>query len=434
MRGDFRSVNLARLPKQLKLPTARTNVNGSYHASGAGSASVRGDVRLAESDVPGAHLVHGSTVTFSMKSGGRSAPQIDYTADVTAERVDLQEVGRAFAVKALEEDRYRTLLNVHAQAAGRGTSPASMEATLRGELTDSTLFAGRVPQLAFDARLDHDDLRVKAAGTVADIDPGLATGRPQIKGTVAASVDVDATIAHLSAGVDLNAIDATAAISLSPSELNGLRLDRGCLEASYHAQTIDVRTLDVSGPDVTLQAAGTVSLAPEGASALTVHADLLDLAEVGKLASQELTGMATVDAAVTGNRTNLVVKGTLKGSGLSSGNNGALTLSTDYTAQVPNLSAPDAIVSAATNATFVTVGGQHVDELTATTRYEQSRLEVDVNARQAKRSMSAAGTVLLNPDDRELRLTRLDLAEQNLQWHLRPARKRRFATAAASRR
>ena len=129
--------------------------------------------------------------------------------------------------------------------------------------------------------------------------------------------------------------------------------------------------------------------------------------------------MATVDAAVTGNRNNLVVKGTLKSGGLSSGNNGALTLSTDYTAQVPNL-APDAIVSAATNATFVTVGGQHVDQLTATTRYEQSRLEVDVNARQAKRSMSAAGTVLLNPDDRELRLTRLELAEQNLQWHLAP--------------
>ena len=267
LRGDFRSLNLARLPKQLKLPAARTNVNGSYHASGAGSASVRGDVRLAESDVPGVHLVHGSTVTFSMKSRGRSEPQVDYTADVTAERVDLQQVGRAFAVKALKEDRYRTLLNVHVQADGRGTSPASMEATLRGELTDSTLLGGRVPQLVFDARLDHDDLHVKAAGTVADVDPGLASGRPQIKGTVAASVDVDATIAHLSAGVDLNAIDATAGISLAPSELNGVRLDRGCLDASYHAQTIDVRTLDVSGHDVTLQAAGTVSVAPDGASA-----------------------------------------------------------------------------------------------------------------------------------------------------------------------
>ena len=77
-------------------------------------------------------------------------------------------------------------------------------------------------------------------------------------------------------------------------------------------------------------------------------------------------------------------------------------------------------MSAVTNATFVTVGGQHVEQLTATTRYEQSRLEMDVNARQAQRSMSAAGTVLLNPDDRELRLTRLELAEQNLQWHLAP--------------
>jgi hypothetical protein len=195
---------------------------------------MRGDVQLTASDVPGAHLVHGSTVTFSMKSRGRSEPQVDYTADVTAERVDLQQVGRAFAVKALEEDRYRTLLNVRAEADGRGTSPASMEATLRGELTDSTLLGGRVPQLVFDARLDHEDLHVKAAGTVADVDPGLASGRPQIKGTVAGSVDVDATLAHLSAGVDLNAVEATANVSLEPSELNGFRIDRARLDASYH--------------------------------------------------------------------------------------------------------------------------------------------------------------------------------------------------------
>ncbi len=417
--GDLRRVNLAMLPRQLQLPAAETDFNGSYHASGS-AASLQGAVRLADSEIPGAHVARDSAVTFSVKSNGATTPQVDYQADLTAANADLQQIGRAFAIKSLDDDRYRTMLNIRVQASGHGTSPASMEAAVRGDLTDSSLLGARVPALMFDAMLEHDTLHVKATGDVADVDPSVASGRPQIKGTLAASIGVDATVTNLSAGVDLHSIEASATVSLSPSEVNGLRLDRGQLDARYQGQTLDLRTLDVSGPDLMLHGTGTIGLDPDAASDLKVHAESSNLSELGKLVNQELTGIGAVDAAITGNRTNLKVSGTLTGGGISSGGNGALTLASDYSVDVPNFSAQEASVSATTTATFVTVGGQHINELTAKTRYQHSQLDIDVSARQEQRSMSAAGTVQLRPDERELRLTRLDLTEQSLQWHLAP--------------
>ena len=48
---------------------------------------------------------------------------------------------------------------------------------------------------------------------------------------------------------------------------------------------------------------------------------------------------------------------------------GALTVSSDYTVTVPDLAFERAHVDADTHATFVTVAGQNINELTAKTTY-----------------------------------------------------------------
>ena len=48
------------------------------------------------------------------------------------------------------------------------------------------------------------------------------------------------------------------------------------------------------------------------------------------------------------------------GNGLKDGDNGALTVSSEFTAKVPDLTVADAHVVADTHATFVTVGGQNL--------------------------------------------------------------------------
>src|SRR5262249_36396260 len=157
---------------------------------------------------------------------------------------------------------------------------------------------------------------------------------------------------------------------------------------------LTIRTLDAAGADLVLNARGAVDVTTNGASNLQVHAESSNLETIGKLVGQPLKGLATVDAAVTGNRANTRAQGTLTAGDLSAAGVDALTVASDFTVDVPNLSAADAAVSATTRATFLMIGGQQIDALTAKTRYAQSQVDVELTASQAARTVGARGTVV----------------------------------------
>ncbi len=58
--------------------------------------------------------------------------------------------------------------------------------------------------------------------------------------------------------------------------------------------------------------------------------------------NQPITGIGKVDATVTGNRRELQAHRHVTGDGVKYGDNGALTLSSDFTAKVPELDAAQA--------------------------------------------------------------------------------------------
>ena len=175
-------------------------------------------------------------------------------------------------------------------------------------------------------RSPRDTLHVKAVGTFADVDPAVASGKPELAGTVAGSVDVDATVTNLSTGVTPDSVQADANIALQPSRIGSLDITRGNLEGSYHDSVGDIRVLDVAGHDVNVQASGTLALNDTGQSNLKVHADTPSLEQVGKLVNQPLAGIAKIDATITGNKQQLQATGNLTGNGVKYGDNGALTI------------------------------------------------------------------------------------------------------------
>src|SRR5205085_3594895 len=103
-----------------------------------------------------------------------------------------------------------------------------------GALEDSTIDGGRIPQLTFDAGVAQDALHVKANGSFADVDAARATGKPSLTGAVAGTLDVDATVQHLSAGVDVKDIDGAARLSLDRTTLGGLAIEGGAVDADVH--------------------------------------------------------------------------------------------------------------------------------------------------------------------------------------------------------
>jgi autotransporter translocation and assembly factor TamB len=426
--GKAAHLDLRKLPGELKVPPAATDVNAEYHAVGsAGSGPLvppkprRGeggsrtvvDLRFQPSTVAGARIAGGSTAGVTIDGAA-----IGYRADATVADLDLQRVGEQFRVPALADSRYKSAINGHIAAHGQGTSPSTMDVTANGTLNDTSILGGTIPQLTFDAAVAADTAHVKATGSFAGFDPAVATGKPEMKGTVAGTLDVDATVAHLSSGVTPDSVQAEGKVTLEPSTIGGLQIARALLDGTYHESTGDIRTLEVAGRDVNVQASGTVALNETGQSNLKVHADSPSLEEIGKLVDQPITGIGKIDATVTGNRRELKAAGNLVGDGLKYGDNGALTVSSNFTATVPELEVADANVVADTHATFVTVAGQDVNELDIKTTYKQKQLDFDATAKQPQRSLAAGGSLMLHPDHQEVHLQKLGLITQGQTWQL----------------
>ena len=418
--GVARHVDLRHLPREAGVPPASTDVNAAYHVAGSvgpekAEPRVHGDLRFEPSTIAGARVATGSTAAFAV-----NGKDIAYKADATVADLDLQRIGTEFGVPALAVDRYKSTINGHIVADGHGTTPQAMDLTASGTLEDTSILGGRLPQLTFDTTLSRDTMHVKAVGTFADVDPAVASGKPELAGTIAGSVDVDATVTNISTGVTPDSVQADATIALQPSRIGSLDITRGNLEGSYHDSIGNIRVLDVAGHDVNVQASGTLALNETGQSNMKVHADTPSLEQVGKLVNQPLAGIAKIDATVTGNRRQLQATGNFIGNGVKYGDNGALTISSDFTAKVPELTMADADVTANTHATFVTVSGQNINELDAKTTYHQKALEFDATAKQPQRSLAANGSLVVHPDHHEIHLKSLGLTSQGVQWQTAP--------------
>ena len=433
LHGRARHVDLRQLPRNLEVPPATTNVNADYHVvspvaqafrpadaglkprAASGATSVSADLRFQPSTVAGARIADGSTAGVTIVG-----ETVAYRADATVADLDLQRVGEQFRVPALATDRYKSSLNGHVVANGRGTAAATVDATASGTLTGSSILGGTIPRLDFDAAIARDTAHVKAAGSFAGFDPAVASGKPEMKGSVAGTLDVDATVAHMSSGVTPDSVQADGKVTLQPSTIGGLEITRASLDGTYHDSTGDIRALDIAGRDVNVQASGTLALNETGQSNLKVHADSPSLEEIGKLVDQPITGIGKVDATVTGNKRELKAAGNVIGDGVKYGDNGALTVSSTFTATVPELTIADANVVADTHATFVSIAGQEINELDAKTTYQQKQLDFDATAKQPQRSLGAAGSLVLHPDHQEVHLQRLGLQTQGQTWQLAP--------------
>ena len=431
--GRLRNVDLRRLPLDRgtarssgpSLASVETHVGADYHVAGSvttgknATQRVIGEAKFVPSAVAGAQIAGGSRVGFDL-----NGKELAYDADATVANLDLERVGREFKVNALATDRYRSDINAHVVAKGvqdlqaRTAGPAAMNVDASGTITDTTVMSGRIPRLDFTAKMAQDTAHVTADGSFAGFDPAAASGNAKLKGEVGGALNVDATFANVSKGVTPESVEASAKVSLEPSTIGGLEIARANIDGDYRQSTGDIRALEIVGRDINVNGSGTLALNDTGQSNFKLHADSPSLATIGRLVDQPLTGIAKIDATITGNRRELQASGNFTGDDVKYGDNGALTASSDFTAKLPELNAADASVSATTRATFVTLGGQNVNELQAKTGYNRKNVDFDASARQPQRSLAVAGALALHPDHQEVHLRNLALQSQGVSWQL----------------
>ena len=410
LRGRASGVNLRNLPAAVNAPPATSDLQFAYTVSGRGGR-FSGEVELDRSTVAGAAIAQGSTGTFSVGAG---APT--YTAKGQVSGLDVQRVGREFGIEAIATDRYRSVVNGSFDVTGSGGGRYPLALDVSGTLVDSQLFEASFPRMDVTTSLGDGNIRVRTAGTFAKLNPAVVTGDSRAEGALSGSIDAETTIRGYAAGITIDSVDTTGHVELERSTLGKLTIDSAVVDGSSAGREGHLKQLQVTGADLNVTGQGTIALNESGSSNLTFHADTASLERIGEIVGQEMKGGAVVDAVVTGNARALKASGTLTGSNIGRGDNEALSVKSTFTATMPDLEPARAQVQASSTATFLEIGGQKINELTADTTYSQSRLEFKGVAKEGRRELAAGGSLLLHPDHQEIHVDSLALRSEQIEW------------------
>lgn len=410
LRGRATGVNLRNLPAVVNAPPATSDLQLAYTVTGRGSR-FSGEVALDRSTVAGATLAQGSTGTFSVGAG---APA--YTATGQVSGLDVQRAGREFGIDAIAMDRYRSVVNGSFDITGSGGDRYPLMLDVTGTLVDSQLLEARVPRMDVTANLGGGSIRVRTAGTFAGLNPAVVTGDSRAEGTLSGSIDAETTIRDYASGVTADSVDVTGHVELGRSMVGRLTIDSAVVDGSYADREGQLKRLQIAAPDLSVTGQGTIALNESGSSNLTLHADTASLERIGEIVGQQMKGAAIVDATVTGNARELKASGTLTGSNIGRGDSEALSLKSTFTATIPDLEPAQAQVQASSTATFLEIGGQKINELTADTTYSQSRLEFQGVAKDGRRELAAGGSLLLHPDHQEVHVANLAVRAEQIEW------------------
>jgi autotransporter translocation and assembly factor TamB len=418
LRGDVAHLDLRNLPETLKAPRVPGDINAAYEIRG--SFGTRRDmvaaVTFRPSALAGASILDGSTATVRMVGA-----DIQYAADVQVRDLDLQKIGRGLGVDALAEDRYETDLNGHIAAEGSGTTLEVMTLTARGRLTDSSLFGGQVPALTFDARVGDRTATVRAAGQFAGFDPAALSGRADLKGEVAGALDVNATVRELGSPIGPDSVSARGRVEVGPSRVGEIVVDHAAVEGAYENRHGDITRLQVAGPAVSLEARGPIDLRADGGSTnVEYRADLKSLETLAKLADKAMSGSAVTEGRVTGNGRALGIQGNLSASNIQYGNTSVLSAKTDYSVELPELSFSRAQVSVNGGATLLQVAGRELTQADVEATWQQQSVRFKTTVSDQRRTVSAAGNVVLHPDHSEVHLGSFAVQTEGVEWRTAP--------------
>jgi autotransporter translocation and assembly factor TamB len=414
LRGDAASVDLRNLPPALRAPGIPSNLKFAYVLTGQGAA-ISSDIVLDTSTIAEATIASGTTGHVDLGAG---APR--YAAKGQVTNLDLQQIGSGLAVQALAADRYRSRVNgtFDMTGTGGGRYPLTLDAT--GTLVDSEMFGASFPTMAFTTSLMDGDARVHAAGTFTGLDPAVVTGNGKVAGMLAGTADVDTTIRGYGAGVTMDSIDVAGRIDLAGSTVAGIGIETAVIDGRYANREGQLNQASIAGSDINVTGTGTIALNETGASNLSVHAESAALDRIGEIIGQPLKGGAVVDATVTGNGRELKADGSLMGSNVGHGENEVLSLSSTFSAVMPDLTPAQARIQAKSTATFLEIGGQKINELTADTTYSQSRIDFKAVAQQEMLQLAAGGSVALQPDRQEIHVSDLALRSGQIEWATLP--------------
>ena len=302
-----------------------SNLQFSYTVTGRGPA-LSGDLQMDESTLADATIAQGATGSFRIGSG---APE--YAAKGHITNLDLQKIGHAFNVPALDAQKYESKLNGDFDVTGSGGGRYPLVIDASGTLVDSEIFRATTPRFQFTTNIAGGNAHIVANGEFNGLDPSAIADDTRIAGRVDGSIDVNVTLRDYAGGMTPESIDVSGRVHMSHSTIGGVDVDTAVIDGMYQDRAGTLNQLVVDGPDVHVKGQGPIALNDTGSSNLVLHLETPSLDRLGRIVGHpDIKGAAVVDATVTGNGQQLKATGMLDGANMGQGDNNALDLDSTF--------------------------------------------------------------------------------------------------------
>jgi translocation and assembly module TamB len=414
--GHVDGADVRRLPRQLNLPLLESRISGNYSVTGAGSR-LDASATFDPSSIEGTDVAQGSSGRFANLDG-----VLRYGFNGHVAHADVQRWGRALNIEAIRADDYASDFSGRLTVDASGSTLDALALDASAQLEPSTAFAAMLGPADVTARISNKTLTASYRGKAGGFDAQRLTGRSDLAGMVAGTVDIQATLARLGEPWDLGRLSARGTVELEPSTVGPLALDVARLEGSLANRQVDITMFEAMGPRLTAMASGRLALGDQGQSNLKYTASMTRLSDIGPLVGRMLDGRVLLEGTVTGNRSTLASKGTAVFSGITVDDSfDALTLNTGFEVRIPNLEVAALTAEVKANATLATIAGRQIPALQATVAYADNRYKFEATANETGRTITASGDLALFEGGREITVNRAALTAGPATWALADA-------------
>ena len=229
-RAARHNVDLRNLPPSAERAECAERPAVRLHADGAQMAGIPATCTMDASTLAGASIAPGTTGQFSFGAG--AAPT--YAAQGQVSNLDVEQIGRGFAIRALASDRYRSRITATytMKGSGGGRYPLTIDAT--GTAVDSEMFGAELPADGFHD--EHQRRRSPCQGGRA-VRTGWTrrsvTGNERVAGKLTGAVDVDTTFRDFTGRASLSILSMRTGRSISAARrLRILRLTRAIIDGT----------------------------------------------------------------------------------------------------------------------------------------------------------------------------------------------------------
>ena len=396
------------------MPPLESRLAGRYHVH-VGRHEWRADVVLDESTVEGGSIAAG-TIGFITGRPGVTT----YSAAGSITGMDLRRLAGPLDVESLAADRYRSRLSGTFAITGQELChdcavPRVIVAS--AEMASASFVDARLQNVVGSMTLAGSRLSVTGNGEVAHL-TGEALGwlsSPSLD--LNGRVDGSLVLPDVHATTTISNVGAEGTVNLTASTIGGVAVDQTSGSASLRDGTLELGQFVAESTGLHVDAKGALAMGHHGVSALDVTMDADDMAALGKLLGQPITGAGHVEAHVTGAHDAPEATGNASFRSLAYGTDAsALTLSSDFTAAMPGWQPSRATVSATSAAAFVALKSLNITKLGGQASYHDGLLDLDADLVDASRELKFTGQATFGSADRVLQIHTLTLTTNGQAW------------------